>query len=867
LRSSSAATAGLGALLALSSCGALILEVTWLRWLRLLFGATAPATSATLVAVLAGGALGAALAAHQIPKNGRPLRAYGLLLWAGAACALLVPVGLAAGEPLAIASYASLGNHPLALTLTRFAIALGATLPASTLLGAAFPAMAAVLLDAGRDLGSRGTALYAVVLLGAAAGAVLAAFSLPALFGVGATYAAGVALIAAAGAVALASSRRIAPRRVGPVASADPGTSASTDTSSAGDREPGSGRIGERGRIAFAALSGFGTFALQVLLVRALSLVLDQSVYAFGSMTFTALTALAAGSLAISWLQRRTALRPESLLAGSLALAGLASAAAPTLLYVATGGLDATAWDAQHGVVASTLGLAVLVAGLPMLAGGGALPAVLALAGRAGGDRAPETHLGRLIAANILGAICGAVLVPFVLLNALPLWSGFLAVALLYAVAAIFVPLGMPRTRLRRDLVLALGWIALIGSANPLSLPPVRLHPGEELLWLDTSPAGAVAVVARNDERSIRIDNHYDLGGSADAHHQERQGHLAAVLQPEARQALWIGSATGISAGALASHPLSRLHLLELVPAVADAGARFFTRWNRGVHDDPRAQVVLDDARSYVRASDEHFDLVVGDLFVPWRAGAGSLYTREHFEAVRAHLGPDGVFVQWLPLYQLSTPAFESIAATFLDAFPSSALFRGDFFGRLPVVALVGYRGAPPTALAVAAAAKRLDDAGVGDRWVRDPVGVWSLYVGPLAAIAERLATAPRNTDDRPWVEFGAVPARTGGSPRLVGSHWLRMVEPVMRAAGFRDPVFPGLSPPAVRAARGGGMLQAAGVAWAEERPDRAARLLFAAARDLPPHLLDPARPDPSAADLWPDPPSRVAPPAPEDTP
>ena len=66
---------------------------------------------------------------------------------------------------------------------------------------------------------------------------------------------------------------------------------------------------------------------------------------------------------------------------------------------------------------------------------------------------------------------------------------------------------------------------------------------------------------------------------------------------------------------------------------------------------------MLDDARNFLRATSERFDVIVADLFVPWQAGTGALYAREHFEAARAHLAPGGLFCQWLPLYQLGEPS------------------------------------------------------------------------------------------------------------------------------------------------------------------------------------------------------------------
>ena len=86
------------ALFFLSGAGALVVETLWLRWLRALLGATAPAASATLVAFFLGQALGAAFAARLVRRIRRPLALYGALELAAAGWALAVPTLLHVGE-------------------------------------------------------------------------------------------------------------------------------------------------------------------------------------------------------------------------------------------------------------------------------------------------------------------------------------------------------------------------------------------------------------------------------------------------------------------------------------------------------------------------------------------------------------------------------------------------------------------------------------------------------------------------------------------------------------------------------------------------------------------------------------------------
>ena len=84
-------------LLALSGGLALVYEVLWLRRFAAVFGATTPATAATLAAVLLGFAAGSAVWGVYASGCRRPLRAYGGLEIAAASILLFEGKGAEAG--------------------------------------------------------------------------------------------------------------------------------------------------------------------------------------------------------------------------------------------------------------------------------------------------------------------------------------------------------------------------------------------------------------------------------------------------------------------------------------------------------------------------------------------------------------------------------------------------------------------------------------------------------------------------------------------------------------------------------------------------------------------------------------------------
>jgi spermidine synthase len=261
-------------------------------------------------------------------------------------------------------------------------------------------------------------------------------------------------------------------------------------------------------------------------------------------------------------------------------------------------------------------------------------------------------------------------------------------------------------------------------------------------------------VVDTGDDLQLRLDNYYVLGGSAAATNERRQGLLPLLLHPAPHRVAFVGMATGITASAGPALGVERTVVVELVPEVAAAAAAHFGAWNAALLRRPDVHLVVDDGRRWLAASAERWDVVVSDLFIPWHAGASSLYGREMFETVARRLSPGGLFCQWLPLYQLTREEFDAIARTFLAVFPDASLWRNDFYPDRPVVGLIGQL-APRT----------LDLDRVGERlaalpeWSRDPLlatpqGLGMLHLGDLAAARALIANGPLNTDDRPLIEF-----------------------------------------------------------------------------------------------------------------
>jgi spermidine synthase len=175
---------------------------------------------------------------------------------------------------------------------------------------------------------------------------------------------------------------------------------------------------------------------------------------------------------------------------------------------------------------------------------------------------------------------------------------------------------------------------------------------------------------------------------------QRMLGHLPGFLHPRPRSVLVVGCGAGVTAGALVVHPdVERLVICELEPLIPPMAAEYFASENHGVIDDPRVEIVYDDARHYILTTRETFDIITSDPIHPWVKGSAALYSQEYFELCRRHLNPGGLITQWVPLYESDAAAVRCELATFLSVFPEGTIWSNDAEGVGYDVVLLGSAG------------------------------------------------------------------------------------------------------------------------------------------------------------------------------
>jgi spermidine synthase len=818
----------------LSGGTGLIYEVLWTRMLGLVFGHTVFAITTVLAAFMAGLGLGSYLLGKIADRHAHPLRLYGLLEVGIGVYALLTPVLISKAEAVYIPLYRSLELSFFAFTLAQFLLTFLILVVPTTLMGATLPVLGRFFVREIAALGGQVGRLYAFNTFGAVLGTYLAGFHLLPTLGIRISILLAAIVNIGIGVLAVVFDRHLSHLAL----------QSSVSNPQAGSRTKGQRGSGEEGdgllrlgrplgtvmpqrslsigiwlAVIGLGVSGAASMMYEVAWTRALALIIGSSTYAFSTMLVTFLAGLALGSYLFSRMARRLSVNPFLFGALQLGIGLTALAVTPffdrlpeVFLWVFRISQSPGSVKVVQFVIS---GLAML---LPTLFMGATFPCVAQIAAReiqhVGHD------IGRIYFINTGGAIAGTMLAGFLLV---PTWGvqatlklavslnlclalglfiasteilrwrrGAAAVVPLLALAILFTgPSWDARAMTSGVHIYGRGLFGILGKADFRQTIAMR----DRLLYYKDGVSATISVHAQGGLLYLRVNGKTDASNASDMTTQIMSGHYPFFYRPDAKQALVIGMGSGVTAGAVALHPLKQVDLIEIEPAVIEAGV-FFAKENREVLKNPRVRVTVADARNFLLASEGDYDIIISEPSNPWMRGIGSLFSLEFYELVARRLAPKGIVCQWIHVYSLFPEDLKMVINTFRSVFPHTVIWNtihGDLL-------LIG--GKESLSLDYATLVSKYDST-PGLREDMRRLG----YQSPLALLAdftlgeEEAAQfaqhALLNTDDLPLLEFSAPnslyldtvdlnrrllkASRRGEFPPIVG-----MPEGILRSPEFR---------------------------------------------------------------------------------
>ncbi len=719
-------------LYALTGLTSVSYEVLWARMLSLQFGVSVIAVVLTVAAFMTGLGAGSLFMSSRVARITRPLRLLGFLEAGIAGYAMLLPLLLqfaSSGLEDAAARVSLLGWYGM-LVVAAWCLLL---LPAFAM-GAGFPLVLAALGKGTTPLARA----YGWNTFGAACGALLPLWLLPVLGWAGASrVVAGIGLLVSLGMLWLAA-------KLAPGASAEHSTT-------------------DRPRwYTLAAYGGIGaaSLMLEIAWTRMFGMIMLRTEYVLAVILASFLMGIGLGSLLAIRLKQRIWFIVLPVSASAYALLSL------WLLPRASAWVERTDFSSLLGAMTSQ-GLALVLLTLPVtLALGAWLPLLH--------DRLKGGGMW-LYGANSLGGAVGAAIAGVALIPLVGS-AGTIVIAALILVAA-----GLVWADLR------MAWLAVpvLGAlAAPVAkLPPVsallpQAQAGSRDLYLYEDAVSLTHVIEQQDGQRLLLTDLHRMDASTEptaVFVQKNQARLPLLLHAGPHTVLFVGLGTGISLAGSAPYPGLQRRAVELSQGAIDGAARWFAPVNGGIL--AQTAVTRDDARHFLSATSEKFDVIIGDLFHPDLAGLSSLLSLQQFERARARLNENGLFVQWIALNQFDAESLSVILRTFRKVFPEAQMFVEGMH-----LALVGPRDRFEGVEAAKRNMQRLSARGQDAATAGEGIWTWmGRYCGPIPE-----SRGAVQDEWSPVIEFSLPRASYGVNPAGPALQAVLQNRPDMQASESR---------------------------------------------------------------------------------
>jgi spermidine synthase len=748
----------------LSGATGLVYEVIWVRLTGLVFGNTSHAISVVLGAFMAGLALGSWKLGQKVDRISNPLRMYGLLEIGIGISAALVPTVFHALNSFYWTIAPSVGWIPGGAGFIRFATSFIVLITPTFLMGGTLPVLTRYFTNRIDEVERKVGVLYALNTFGAAAGSLLAALVLIPGIGNIRTTLIIAAINLAIGLFAMWLSGQEGDERSDPSSPLSP-VAETYSSNPAADRLV----------LMTLAVSGFVSMMYEVSWTRALSAMIGSSTYAFSIMLVTFLVGIALGSSIVSRRRPIASLRLLGVMQVGVAFGGfmflVGYLGAPYVLLSLIRALYYSfpaILTIQFILCSGLMILSTLCMGATFPIASQLYSSKFTVLGRS---------IGNIYSVNTVGAIIGSLAAGFILIPLIGTERTILIGLFFNSAMALLILAEAKTTRVAQAIAIVLLLVATVSMRGGIFWKPDAMDRGilvyskalearpeltigehyedTDVVYFEEGNNATISVRKGENYIALRTNGKVDASNRDDMITQLTVGWLPGFYHPQPKNALVIGYGSGVTVGAVASiKEIEDIDCIEIEPAVYGA-APWFSDINRKSYENPKVHLTYNDARNYMNTTRKKYDIIISEPSNPWIAGVASLFTSEFYDRAAEVLNPDGVFAQWIQLYELDPEDLRMVLYEVQRKFPEVSVWVTDSD-------LIMIATRQKQKLDMARVARIVKSDAVIGRDFREflhsetPEGLLSYYVMSTDAVRKIASKARRNTDDHPLLEFHA---------------------------------------------------------------------------------------------------------------
>ena len=277
-------------------------------------------------------------------------------------------------------------------------------------------------------------------------------------------------------------------------------------------------------------------------------------------------------------------------------------------------------------------------------------------------------NISTILEKDYYGALLGGLLFAFVALPYLgltytPIILGMINLAAAIGLTAVF----KDRLAGRHNWYLAFfatgtSLLLLALFAKPIVLFGEQARYRDKVIYQEQTPYQRIVLTRWKQDHWLYLNGHQQFSSYDEAHYHEPLVHPAMALSQGRRRVLILGGGDGLAARELLKYPeVEDIVLVDLDPAVTRLGREHpvLRELNGGALDDPRVQVVNQDAYLFLEENRMPFGVIIVDLPDPKTVDLARLYSVQFYRLAKRNLITGGTLIT-----QATSPFFSRQAFT-----------------------------------------------------------------------------------------------------------------------------------------------------------------------------------------------------------
>lgn len=195
----------------------------------------------------------------------------------------------------------------------------------------------------------------------------------------------------------------------------------------------------------------------------------------------------------------------------------------------------------------------------------------------------------------------------------------------------------------------------------------------------EQTPYQKIVVTKNEDNIKLFINRVIQFASNDEHRYHESIVHVPFSLSDSIRTVLVLGGGENLATREIVKYPgVRQVDIVDIDSMIfrLSIDHEAFTNINQYSGMDPRVDMIVDDAFSFLYRSKEKYDLIIADLPDPNNESLARLYSKPFFELIKNHLKPKGVFVTQSGDINNSNTVFNCIRRTMEDVFESVEPFH-----------------------------------------------------------------------------------------------------------------------------------------------------------------------------------------------